>query len=1714
MSDSSFSSDSDSSLMSSIHESSDSEISENSEKKETKNLPPPPSKQPPPPPKTEIPKDTSNQSPPPLPHSTPNNLPPPLPNLGNISPPPLPNISNIKNDISEFNLEEKPNSIQIDLSSPLDLEPLTNISEINKNEKSDDSEFDDISDNKMKIVNLNSNVPLSMLSTPVLSKEIQQINQQKFYEISHVFINDYITPELNPNLPKEPEIIIDEKDIWEKDNIIDTWLQAESKIELYSWGEKLIKSLEKTDNKLKTGLSTDYYNTDGYRDNEIVKLYAQDCVTMKVSSVSEKPIDFSPDRVIVYQSELPSFSENPEPNKDIHYSMIHSYISNVTNSIEPLQISIPDKIEAPISKYIKLTLKEFDISGGFFEPIICNAFLFKGGRFCSERWNFIPTGSKKFFDNAGVQIDENLSSAFELVVDQSKPPKDIVDNRTYLVILLKRALMVDNGKLINEYYLNPNERTKSKAEFCLEQSWPRTKEIFCPFAFTLIPLQELMNLKSTNLPNPYFSDQPLNSELLTTLIEKPKKRSPKTLPFKIKLECSETNLTDPRFLLLNGLSVINSFLTPLPLQGLTFRHQFLFAPKAAAFRLPKNIKGRNIFAKISMRPSPDEDPLPLLYSPIDGKKTQYITTTSWYHQENPSFSEIYITDLPYPLPKDLCFVVEFYHGIAQKHDLSHTPVGKSIINVLDQKNGSIIDNGQFNASIIYEGFPVEPPSAKNVLQFLILPKSRIISIDPFLNTFLTQMMFFKQSDPSFLTKSSTAQIYHFFLPIVELTINSMFENPYKAILSFINLSKILYPKIQDAFSSKLLSYVYHYVFRDDQSINHKFHSSLLIGWSQYLIEQIEILKQLKHDEEIETPKDTQLLEFFFSLILKSILITNDRYFMTAFSKFIKSWVEYLYLLPIKISNYRSIQLAKFMNMLFDLKVFTASSIVLQHHLNDFENPNEKQIEVLIFFLEHFLHSKLFYISSIHFEEFVDSIIKIITKTFDSKISTKLHQIYVIILRLALNYNPDTNTEIASSFIKVLNYLNPLDSVYYSKSSNNIDYHPVLTFYSYIISYVNQTTFLKWWETSDHIGFFRTIHFLISTIKYSGDFVPETDKNLIRNKEIVYGFHFGLLNLFKIINEFSDLEDINEVINLYFHLLCSNKSIDFFLSLIHVFNSMISKHLLELFNNERPPFPRIIARILLHSKIVPDILPSFFETLVNTEKLHFKNNSRSMSLYCRAIGILTPEQRIGIKFITNNNEIKPYAELINKVSQIEVDLKTQVLLNEIRAEKISNIAYYLMISPDACFDAFTRLAEYFSNNNLSDEELQVYLIQAALILEYSTLLKKIDHIWGNDIIHSASIFEDVCPSVPFILCPNKIMNDLPILPSYCDSPSFNERGLSSLLLKILQFCQQNELFEIGYSLIDIVWPLFEHHRLFGSLKLFFQTERTICSSIKNINQIKNREYGTYFSVTCIGSIFKYENGTPYIYKEAIGTLLPDFSMRILNHYQQILNSQNIQLIQEDYEVNNEQDEEEEKGYIKIKIIEPNFTLRELSTRLTTFEQKHNLSKFSLDNFYIPNKINIENSKQSEKWLHREILGVKKPMPTFLIRQVVLIGDMITKEYQPIRVAYRNFSSLIEEIKSAVDVKDHIVLQNLLQKSLLKVSSYSPTNIGRDFLEKSDHKDKYDIKLRKSMKDFIEVCERGLLTHANWVVNNPKYIPIQNELESSYQSIKDLLILFSK
>ncbi|KAH0795942.1 Dedicator of cytokinesis family protein [Histomonas meleagridis] len=500
-----------------------------------------------------------------------------------------------------------------------------------------------------------------------------------------------------------------------------------------------------------------------------------------------------------------------------------------------------------------------------------------------------------------------------------------------------------------------------------------------------------------------------------------------------------------------------------------------------------------------------------------------------------------------------------------------------------------------------------------------------------------------------------------------------------------------------------------------------------------------------------------------------------------------------------------------------------------------------------------------------------------------------------------------------------------------------------------------------------------------------------------------------------------------------------------------------------------------------------------------EQLECKTTNRTYAFFLRAI------KKHGLtndKFnILKNSNVYSIAERYMKInSKLEKLNYKDENHHDTIADCLVKLADFYIPSPDCRVQVLLELAQLHLQYQYASEAAVAQLTAAALVAEYLRVLDRLPNVFSDE-KHPAKSFISACPSASSEVCPDKLLEDLPKIPGFCTTKYFCECGLIFIIQTTMDTCKRASLFELSTKIHSLLRPLIEYRHLWRVLEKHFQNGEISWSFLDQFGAKNDRSLGTYFRV-------KFQTGEIYIYREAQLVNLWQFSNKIKQRSNLIANGKPIEIINEGLDFNPDK-LEKDKFYVHIKSVEQYFTPEEKKTRVTVFEQNHNVSRFYFDLPY------SKTAQQSIEhcYLKRTIYTLPHPMPYIVSRVKIPPENIQQIDYTPIEYSCSNLSKQLENIKEATKRKDFKTMQLLLQGSLLVQVNEGPKKMAEVFLNGSTE-NQNTANLRRIFREFLKANEQAVKLHGEWVMKNPVHSKLQDEMEIGLNRLTSSLQPFLK
>jgi len=1461
--------------------------------------------------------------------------------------------------------------------------------------------------------------------------------------------------------------------------------------------------------------------------NSIASSFVERCPFLSFSPFKtqflEKPKFDPPGFVSDLQAEIPY----PPPKPQVMYSAPNAFFYDEIR--DSSSVDFAKSVTIKPQQYITLSIRSFTLGFDMVEPIYCTGFLFDGKRIISDSWTFVPQQSAIFFEQINKQVIFSEQAAFQF--------SDVVSS-LYIVILFHRVLQIDSGAQVDKYYEKPNNKSLKNALLSINNSWPRLSEIYTTFCYTAAPLFEVMSSSDEyKFRNACEIRGAFTNERIPQLIDDIMNNRPKSYSISMNMSCGVKNLIHPSELIANKFSIIPSLSAPPIEPNMRFRHILYVRLQNCFLKPPNNTKSRNILAMVSVQNNYKSPRLPYLVDPLTGDSVTYLNSKVTYHEKNPSFDDLFVVNIPLEIPQSLVIVVMFYHAVAQEvPDNQKILIGYTVFPLFE--NGMPVENQVYTKGISYEIEAPPPPnispnehSASLEIQFI----SNLIPTDRKLYQLYQSIIKNEPVDHKVVSKIQPKEILTNLFTLIDLLLGPVIIHQTREVVAlFFEIAKSVQPLYGSKFTEFLISFANHFAFR--KGVSPGFHNSLLDGWGKSIEEDLCDARGIER-------KDVYLVDFFFILIVKSLYISKDRDVEEVLLRFVKSWAGSISALSttglLQATSFCS-SFAVFLNLLVDIGLRSVAVKCLQIQFEAF-TENQNQHEVLIHFFNESWTPRLF-VGAFCEDTNMKALVKgLFSTAMNSKDSKPMQSIFSVLLRVFSYIDRNTSIKLASELLTVMSEIMPLHKLPFSDGSS---IHPGLVLFHHVISTSTKESLLDWWKNINIFEIFESLHFLLDRIAVEDEKETEASSNvqlasiarrytvfsqtqlkgrqlLAKQRaslsarkdrspaskqklcEIVYTMQFDLLNILEELTQITSEASFPLFTKLFFHIFCTNLAIDAMPRLMTVFTGFILKHISISFTQSKPVFPRFVGKILELCCIDPSIF-YFFDLLFKADIELNGTNIRSLSSCCRGAYHSGPSilSNFDVEH-TDAHESKQFLDILRVLNLFE---RTKDL--DLSEEIIGDIFYMRAISyypsPDSQFFALSDLAEFHHKNEYYAEEIQTKLLQISLLIESLYITKRTKNVFGTD--HPACVLNHICPSSELM----KWKGEVPFISGFCDDPCFSEAYLCELVVNTISLCRNQKYFEIATELIDVIWPLLESNRVYFSTSLVIANNASIFNDLGSIPPNTDRLFGHFFRVSFFGKQFGQDDGKTFIYREKKLTHLFDLTRRMTSVYSKNPRFGEIELIKESGKVN-VANLDPKKLYIQVTFVEPYFSKEELQNRIISFEQNHDIRKFSFDTPFVKGEKKAQGSV-GQQWLRKTILTTDIPMPCAVKRLPVSEDHILEKEYEPIRVSTRALRARLSQLEIAVTRKDGRQIQQQLHGNLLVQVNEGPSKMAEVFFSGelvSTITEKHKTKLIDSFKSFLRVNNEALQIHAEWTSSHKEFVPLHHELESGFQTLKEKL-----
>ncbi|EAY02445.1 Dedicator of cytokinesis family protein [Trichomonas vaginalis G3] len=893
-------------------------------------------------------------------------------------------------------------------------------------------------------------------------------------------------------------------------------------------------------------------------------------------------------------------------------------------------------------------------------------------------------------------------------------------------------------------------------------------------------------------------------------------------------------------------------------------------------------------------------------------------------------------------------------------------------------------------------------------------------------------------------------------------------------------------------------------------------------------------------------------DFIFSSIIKSMATTNVVDF-DSFGDMCTSFCSAA--IQVRRGEWKpTLSYSLFCQMLFDLGFFNEASLGIETMLKILTSNNVIN-DSLCSFICFTLKPSFFYITianHINFKKEFNNMIKFLLGHKDQKINHIIRRVCRGIIKCCQTYEPKVAREVSDCLLPILidlntNALPPMNEVYSLLSLfifilNNMTERGLqdpsinrLSLYEvahYLLNHINEKLFTKnkskpkpdlqcssktirndMFSLPPQIPQIKKNRSQTDLKKLSidgGSSATDNDDDLISFKEEnidpLNELHSAILSFMRVCVG-SPVGDVKPdgLINLVFHMCCSNLTLANFDRLCSMTKYIFDKFSPVIFNCSTPPIARLLHCFFIvstknYNKL--DTVGGLFVSLFNNDLEKCHNNNRSAVIAMRFVSLLTHQEIIKEEVgsflekmsTSSNNALRNFALTFMKIRKNSMNLTSEQVHFDRVPELMMERVFLFRTCPDHMLTILDEIANYHLNQDMKMEYVYTLILKMAIILEFGVFIGEIPNLFGTK--HCASQFLKNLPIAESIYCHDAFINDMPKVPGFCGNPCFSQSGLLGIMISTSEYCQKNQLFDAATYLYDIAMPLLEYSRLYSMCSQFlgifsglFRAEAAAPSMNSDVMQDR------YFRVILTGKIFGEDENKGYVYHANRLTRVFDISKQIVASYNQIYNGK-IDLLQA-----SAGQRDPTMGYINVTFIEPyHDDDDELSVG-----QVNLTDEFYFDTPFVPNSNKAQGTVETQ-WIRRTVIKTAQPLPCPLRRVQILPDQEKVIEYEPIKVAYRQIRNRTKSILSAINDCDYLTIQQLLHGSLLAQVNEGPAKIAEVFLQG-------DSPLRPKMKKefllFLDANEKGVKKHAEWVADNQAFVALQVQLEAGMDALREKL-----
>ena len=575
-------------------------------------------------------------------------------------------------------------------------------------------------------------------------------------------------------------------------------------------------------------------------------------------------------------------------------------------------------------------------------------------------------------------------------------------------------------------------------------------------------------------------------------------------------------------------------------------------------------------------------------------------------------------------------------------------------------------------------------------------------------------------------------------------------------------------------------------------------------------------------------------------------------------------------------------------------------------------------------------------------------------------------------------------------------------------------------------------------------------------------------------------------------------ELNHLVGVLYHLLFVGESDSFNVEVLTTLQNLLTKYELAFMNVTAPCLIKILEKALRMSIVSPQIHQAVEDFITAFYKVDYKVTKNMNMANMAMIRCLT-------LFTVQELQSDGFAKLIKVLREKEAFKLMASKYDELAQERIyidiyAHCEYFwykfvlLRESPDAQCQVLEEMYNFHMKEGREMEAATVAIMQAALVMEYLTVLGRLPNYFNR--AHACSVLSKLCPMVNQVVenQPYENLAALPVMPGFCDSQYFSSGGFGVLMSRVVDIYKNKKLYDLVSDIMDIVWPIQEYWHAYPELSFMFANIGSFLSgAVMGIDTAD-----MFYKVKINGG---YENNKEFIYRAKPMTRLQDFKVLLLDNYSKTYGQDNVDVVSKSDTIDQSQ---LDRGMIIFQI-----------TSVEPF-QKGNQAVGRFSKQFCDKIPFVKGQKRAqgeihEQWIRRELYETNYALPNIFGRAEIV--SQSTKEYSPIQNAYTQLRQRYVKTKEALEMKNMESLLMIFKGTVCPEVNSGPERFIEVFLT-SKEKTKHTQKLVQAIVMLVKQGKEALQVIADYCTQNPDYMPLQERLELGYESLRKAILPYTE